>query len=99
MMVVCKDRLEKLQKDSQLGPEAAAAAARSNAGVEREIATLLTGKTHEQLTPLQRQIQAKLGSGEPVDTDYWENLLRNLIVWKAKVRCPTTQTGCFILMA
>lgn len=31
------------------------------------------------------QIQGKLGSGEPIDVDYWEGLLKKLIVWKAKV--------------
>ena len=84
-MVVCKDRLEKLGAESRLGPEATAVAARANANVDREIAALLSGRTIEQLNLLQRQIQSKLSSGEPVDTDYWENLLKTLLVWKSKV--------------
>lgn len=85
MMVVCKDQLERLGADHRLGPDGAAAAARANAGVEREIASILSGRSVEQLNILQRQIQTKLSSGEPVDTDYWENLLKSLLVWKAKV--------------
>ncbi|KAG6838006.1 hypothetical protein H0H93_008400 [Arthromyces matolae] len=79
MMVVCKDRLETLQNSQHLGVEAAAA-------VEADIATLLSGKTYDDLTSLQRQVQSKLTSGEPVDTDYWESLLKKLLVYKAKAK-------------
>lgn len=78
-MVVCKDRLERSRADQRLGAEAAAA-------VENDIAALLSGKTYDELLSLQRQIQEKLTSGEPVDTDYWESLLKKLLVWKARVR-------------
>jgi hypothetical protein len=78
MMVVCKDRLERIKNDKRLGVKAAAA-------VEADIAKLLSGKTYDQLLSLQRQIQEKLSSGEPVDTDYWEALLQKLLVWKSKV--------------
>jgi hypothetical protein len=61
-----------------MGVEAAAA-------VESDISTLLSGKTYDDLVALQRRIQEKLTSGEPVDTDYWEGLLKKLLVWKAKV--------------
>lgn len=63
-----------------MGVEAAAA-------VESDITTLLSGKTYDDLVALQRRIQEKLTSGEPVDTDYWEGLLKKLLVWKAKVLC------------
>jgi Conserved mid region of cactin len=78
MMVVCKDRLDRIKSDQCLGREAAAA-------VEADIAALLQGKSYDHLLVLQRQIQAKLTSGEPVDTDYWEGLLKKLLVWKSKV--------------
>ncbi|KAG6841312.1 hypothetical protein C0991_012311 [Blastosporella zonata] len=79
MMVVCKDRLETLQSSRHMGAEAAAA-------VESDIAALLSGKTYDDLASLQRQIQSKLSSGEPVDTDYWEGLLKKLLVYKAKAK-------------
>lgn len=78
-MVVCKDRLDRIETNKRMGVEAAAA-------VEADIGALLSGKTYEDLSALQRRIQEKLTSGEPVDTDYWEGLLKKLLVWKAKVR-------------
>ncbi|KNZ80045.1 hypothetical protein J132_07925 [Termitomyces sp. J132] len=79
MMVVCKDRLETLQTNRHLGAEVAAA-------VESDIAVLLSGKTYDDLASLQRQVKNKLTSGEPVDTDYWEGLLKKLLVYKAKAK-------------
>lgn len=55
------------------------------AAVESDINALLSGKSYDDLVSLQRRIQEKLTSGEPVDTDYWEGLLKKLLVWKAKV--------------
>lgn len=74
-MVVCKDRVDKIKS---MGTEVTTV-------VEADINALLAGKSYEHLAALQKQIQAKLTSGEPVDTDYWEALLKRLIVWKAKV--------------
>ncbi|KAH9960480.1 mid region of cactin-domain-containing protein [Russula dissimulans] len=79
MMVVTKDRLDRIKSDQHLGREAAAA-------VEADITSLLQGKSYDHLLALQRQIQAKLTSGEPVDTDYWEGLLKKLLVWKSKAK-------------
>ncbi|KAF9247005.1 mid region of cactin-domain-containing protein [Melanogaster broomeanus] len=79
MMVVCKDRLDRIKASERMGKEAAAA-------VEADITALLSGKSYEHLTALQKQVQAKLASGEPIDTDYWEALLKKLLVWKAKAK-------------
>ncbi|THH10091.1 hypothetical protein EW145_g1565 [Phellinidium pouzarii] len=79
MMVVCKDWLEKLRADRDRGISVTAV-------VENDVSAILNGKTLEQLSQLQRQIQAKLGSGEPIDVDYWEGLLKHLLVWKAKAK-------------
>ncbi|KZT20735.1 hypothetical protein NEOLEDRAFT_1140254 [Neolentinus lepideus HHB14362 ss-1] len=79
MMVVCKDRLDRIKADQRMGVEAAAA-------VEAQVNALLSGKSYDHLVALQKQIQAKLTSGEPVDVDYWENLLKKLLVWKAKAK-------------
>ncbi len=43
-------------------------------------------KTYEQLEALEKQIRAKLRSNEPIDVDYWEQLLRNLLIYKAKAK-------------
>ncbi|KIL68288.1 hypothetical protein M378DRAFT_185301 [Amanita muscaria Koide BX008] len=79
MMVVCKERLERIRSNERMGIETAAA-------VEADITALLSGKTYDELSSLQRKVQEKLNSGEPVDTDYWENLLKKLLVWKAKAK-------------
>ncbi|CAE6527074.1 unnamed protein product [Rhizoctonia solani] len=76
MMVVCKDRLDQLHSNT-IG---------NNNSVESDISALLSGKTPDQLSQLQRQIQSKLSSGEPIDVDYWEGLLKSLLVWKAKAK-------------
>lgn len=82
MMVVCKDRLERLRTNDRMDTEAL----KAHNAVEAELSALLSGKSYEQLVLLQKQVQAKLVSGEPVDIDYWEGLLKSLVVWKAKVR-------------
>jgi hypothetical protein len=78
MMVVCKDQLDRIKANKRVGANAAAA-------VEADITALLSGKSYDHLVTLQKQIQGKLTSGEPVDVDYWEGLLKKLLVWKAKV--------------
>ena len=86
MMVVCKDRLDNIRSRERMGVETAAA-------VESDINALLSGKSYDDLVSLQRRIQEKLTSGEPVDTDYWEGLLKKLLVWKAKARKLTLEPG------
>jgi predicted RNA-binding protein len=38
------------------------------------------------LETLEVQVKKKLDSNEPIDTDYWEELLRSLTVWKARAK-------------
>ena len=45
---------------------------------------LLGPKTLPELTTLERQISDKLSSNEPIDVEYWEQLLRNIVVYKSK---------------
>lgn len=52
--------------------------------VAEDIDKILAPKTYDQLVTLEKQIKAKLNSSEDIDTDYWEQLLRSLAVWKAK---------------
>lgn len=90
MMVVCKDQLDRIKTNQRLGVEAAAA-------VEADITALLQGKSYDHLVALQKQVQTKLTSGEPIDVDYWEGLLKKLLVWKAKV-CHIDMFIFFLLM-
>ncbi|KAJ5389927.1 uncharacterized protein N7496_000995 [Penicillium cataractarum] len=75
MKIICRDR----QKTS-------APQGRALSSVAADINRLLSPKTYEQLQTLEVQVKRKLNSNEPIDTDYWEELLRSLTVWKARAR-------------
>jgi hypothetical protein len=59
---------------------------RAVSSVANDIDDLFSPKTYDQLEVLQGQIVNKLSGDEPVDVDYWESLLRNIKVYKAKAR-------------
>ncbi|PWY91099.1 hypothetical protein BO70DRAFT_368263 [Aspergillus heteromorphus CBS 117.55] len=75
MKVICRDR----QKTT--APEG-----RALSSVAADINRLLSPKSYEQLQALEVQVRRKLDSNEPIDTDYWEELLRSLTVWKARAK-------------
>jgi hypothetical protein len=78
MKVICKDRLAKLN-----GP---ARAARGVSSVTADVDGLFSQKSLADLDKLEKQIRGKLDSDEDIDVDYWEHLLKTLLVWKAKAR-------------
>ena len=73
---LCKDLRSKLDSSSRDG--------RVVNSVVDDIDKILAPKTFDQLEALERQIKAKLRSDEDIDTDYWEQLVRHLLIWKAK---------------
>jgi hypothetical protein len=75
MRIICRER----QKTT--APEG-----RALSSVAADINRLLSPKTYEQLQTLELQVKRKLDSNEPIDTDYWEELLRSLTVWKARAK-------------
>ncbi len=81
-MTLCDDRLQKLKGQ---GPEG-----RAVNSVASDIDKILGPKSFEQLEALEKQIRAKLQSNEPIDTDYWEQLLKSLGVWKARATLKKT---------
>ncbi len=78
MQIICKDKKRKLRA---LGPEG-----RAMSSVSLDIDKLLGPKKLEELERLEIQIRTKLDSNEPIDTDYWQQLLDSLLVWKAKAK-------------
>lgn len=60
--------------------------ARGTGSVSADIDRLLAPKSYEELETLEIQVKKKLDSDEPIDYDYWEQLLRNLRVCKAKAK-------------
>ncbi|KAI9367126.1 mid region of cactin-domain-containing protein [Aspergillus egyptiacus] len=75
MKVICKDRRK------TTAPEG-----RALSSVAADINKLLSPKSYEQLETLEGQVRKKLDSNEPIDTDYWEELLRSLTVWMARAK-------------
>ncbi|KAI1334357.1 mid region of cactin-domain-containing protein [Xylariaceae sp. FL0016] len=72
---------EKRQKLRPMGPEE-----RAVSSVTADVDKILGPKSLEQLEKLEGQIRAKLRSDEVLDTDYWEQLLKSLLLYKAKAR-------------
>ena len=58
--------------------------ARSGNSVSADVERLLGPKSSEELEILERQISIKLQSNEPIDVEYWEQLLGSIAVYKAK---------------
>lgn len=77
LKTICKD----LRRKSRASGDS-----RSTNSVSADIDKLLAPKTYEQLETLEAQVKRKLDSDEPIDYDYWEQLLRNLRIWKAKAK-------------
>ncbi|KAL1652036.1 hypothetical protein SLS58_000160 [Diplodia intermedia] len=78
MKVICKDRR---RQSKSSGREA-----RGVSSVAADVDRLLGPKSLEELEALEKQIRRKLDSNEPIDVDYWEHLLKSLLVWKAKAK-------------
>ena len=85
MMVVCSSALDMLRSERSIGRQAFMEQSRSNESVKADVTALLRGKSLTELRALQDSIRAKLSSGDPIDVEYWENLLKELAVWMAKV--------------
>ncbi|KAI9801896.1 MAG: hypothetical protein M1833_002210 [Piccolia ochrophora] len=66
--------------------EATAPEGRAVSSVSSDVDRLLQPKTFAELEVLEKQIIKKLNSNEPIDVDYWEQLLRSLGVWKARAK-------------
>ena len=74
--MICKDHEAKIAPIKSQGQSANTV----SADVER----LLSPKSLEELSALEKQIEGKLQSKEPIDVEYWEQLLRNVAVYKAR---------------
>ena len=57
---------------------------RASNSVSADIERLLSPKILKELEVLEKQISGKLQSNEPIDVEYWAQLLRNVGVYKAR---------------
>ncbi|KAL0475823.1 mid region of cactin domain-containing protein [Neurospora intermedia] len=78
LFILCDDKRNKLKPQGAEG--------RAVNTVAADVDRILAPKTLEQLEALEKQIRAKLQSNEPIDTDYWQSLLKSLLVYKAKAK-------------
>src|ERR1700753_1744089 len=78
MKILCKDRLDKLRGSDRT--------ARGVSSVASDVDRMFSTKSYQELEKLEKQIRGKLDSNEDIDVDYWEHLLRSLLVWKAKAK-------------
>ena len=86
LLIVSSAALDQLRNERSIGRTAYAAQHAASADVKAQITRLLSNKDYSQLVALQSNVQRKLSSGEPVDVEYWEGLLKELVVWKAKAK-------------
>uniref|UniRef100_V5EB08 Splicing factor Cactin n=2 Tax=Kalmanozyma brasiliensis (strain GHG001) TaxID=1365824 RepID=V5EB08_KALBG len=88
MLIVCDDKLEELKEDQDRaeGTATAALGIRQDPEERGRINSMLSSKSTDDLQQLQNQVRAKLASGEPVDVEYWERVLKAIVVWRAKAR-------------
>ena len=82
---VCKDRLQEL---AGTGTEA-----RGARSVSADVSKVFQSKTYDELLALEKQIDSKLRSDQPIDIDYWQELLTRVTLFKsrAKLRLVTDQ--------
>ena len=78
MLTICRDERNSLRKQHSQD--------RVVGSVAADIDKLLHSKSYDELQKLEAQIERKLASRDPIDTDYWQQLLESLIVRKAKAK-------------
>ncbi|KAL8907784.1 MAG: hypothetical protein Q9207_001187 [Kuettlingeria erythrocarpa] len=76
LRVICLDYQERLAP--------AGAQRRAGISVSSDVDRLLAPKSAEELESLKVQVIRKLDSNEPIDVEYWEQLLKNITVYSAK---------------
>lgn len=76
LRVICKNHQSGIQHTKPLG--------RSVNVVSTDEDQLLRPKSLEELKVLEKQINSKLQSNEPINVEYWEQLLSSITVYKAR---------------
>ncbi|KAJ0245155.1 Cactin [Hirschfeldia incana] len=80
-----RDALERAKVRGEEPPAELLAQERGlHAGVEADVRKLLDGKTHSELVELQLDIESQLRSGSAKVVEYWEAVLKRLVIYKAK---------------
>lgn len=86
MIVVCDDTLANLRSSAGQNSNEVGIRTRIDPSVKSEMDNMLSNKSQTQLLELQEQVRDKLKSQEPIDVEYWEGLLKAIVVWRAKAK-------------
>lgn len=93
LAIVCDDELEAARKRDALEKARSKAEMMRYAGntgmheaVDSDVHDIFKGKSSKELETLQASITQQIESGVAVDVEYWETLLKKLVVFKAKAK-------------
>lgn len=88
MLVVCQHHLEQFRN-----PEHAVGGRLYNREVDEAAGNIVSGLSLHRLADLERKTQDMLASGQPVDAEFWDLVLKKIHVQKAIVRLATSGSG------
>jgi hypothetical protein len=80
MLVVCKHHLEMLRD-----PEHAAGGRLFNKDVDESASKIVNGLSLQRLSDLEERTRSMLSSGQPVDGEFWDLVLKKITVAKSIV--------------
>ena len=85
VLIVCDDRCRRVRHQDQTHVDPSILA---------DADALLADKSADELLELQTSIRTKMRSGEPLDVEYWDMMLRRIVVWRsvAKLRAVHEKT-------
>jgi hypothetical protein len=84
LVIVCDNEIEKAKTKEQSGKGTTVRAA-INPSVKQSVEELFLGKSYNQLEELEKEIFHTTRNPDPyTDVEYWEELLKDLVVFKAK---------------
>ncbi|KAJ3237513.1 hypothetical protein HDU81_009325 [Chytriomyces hyalinus] len=86
MLIVCDDEVSRLTMERDVARNGSRVS-KHEQDVKEDITNMLNNKTYSQLQTIQKQVEQRLsGESGPVDVEFWEAVMKALIVWKAKAR-------------
>lgn len=83
LKAICEDYQRRLDQSHAQGR------GRSANAVCADVDRLLSPKNLEELEALEKQIRNKLRSHEPIDIEYWEDLLQSIEIYKSRAELST----------
>ncbi|KAI9340867.1 cactus-binding C-terminus of cactin protein-domain-containing protein [Obelidium mucronatum] len=87
LLIVCDAELGRLERVRDESKGTIPKLSKHEIGVQEDITSMLAGKSYAQLQTIQTQVETRLsGESGPVDVEFWEAVMKGLVVWKAKAK-------------